>query len=415
MKIFVQIAAYRDPQLVPTIKDCLSNAKHPENLRFGICRQYHPEDGFDDLSEYENDERFRILDVLYSESTGVCWARNQVQQLYDGEEYTLQIDSHMRFGKNWDQILIRMLQGLQKDGYKKPLLTGYVSSFDPDNDPNGRVREPWRMVFDRFIPEGAVFFLPEVIPNWEELKDPIPARFYSAHFCFTLGEFSKEVQHDPDYYFHGEEISITVRAYTHGYDLFHPHKVLIWHEYTRKNRTRVWDDDKTWPNKNNKSHLRNRTLFSMDGETYNPEEFGEYGFGTERTLKDYEKYSGIKFSTRSVQQYTLDKKHPPNPTYETEEEWEKSFSTIFKHCIDLGKHLVPENDYDFWVVAFHDENDETIFRQDASQQEIKTMMQDPDGYCKIWREFTTIKKPKYWVVWPNSKSKGWCDRITGEL
>jgi hypothetical protein len=415
MKIFVQIAAYRDPQLVPTIKDCLSNAKHPENLRFGICRQYHPEDGFDDLSEYENDERFRILDVLYSESTGVCWARNQVQQLYDGEEYTLQIDSHMRFGKNWDQILIRMLQGLQKDGYKKPLLTGYVSSFDPDNDPNGRVREPWRMVFDRFIPEGAVFFLPEVIPNWEELKDPIPARFYSAHFCFTLGEFSKEVQHDPDYYFHGEEISITVRAYTHGYDLFHPHKVLIWHEYTRKNRTRVWDDDKTWPNKNNKSHLRNRTLFSMDGETYNPEEFGEYGFGTERTLKDYEKYSGIKFSTRSVQQYTLDKKHPPNPTYETEEEWEKSFSTIFKHCIDLGKHLVPETDYDFWVVAFHDENDETIFRQDASQQEIKTMMQDPDGYCKIWREFTTIKKPKYWVVWPNSKSKGWCDRITGEL
>ena len=51
MKIFIQIASYRDPQLIPTIKDCLSNAKHPENLVFGICRQYHPEDGFDDLSE----------------------------------------------------------------------------------------------------------------------------------------------------------------------------------------------------------------------------------------------------------------------------------------------------------------------------------------------------------------------------
>ena len=76
-------------------------------------------------------------------------------------------------------------------GIPKPLLTGYVSSFDPDNDPAARVQEPWRMAFDRFIPEGAVFFLPETIPNWRELDTPVPARFYSAHFCFTLGEFSE--------------------------------------------------------------------------------------------------------------------------------------------------------------------------------------------------------------------------------
>ena len=28
--IFIQIASYRDPQLVPTIKDCLKNAKYPK-------------------------------------------------------------------------------------------------------------------------------------------------------------------------------------------------------------------------------------------------------------------------------------------------------------------------------------------------------------------------------------------------
>ena len=414
--IFIQIASYRDPQLLPTIKSILENAKYPKNLRFGICRQYHPEDGFDSLDEYKDDNRFRVIDVLYSESKGVCWARNQVQQLYKNEKYTLQIDSHMRFEKNWDDILIKMLKGLQKDGYNKPLLTGYVSSFDPDNDPEGRVTEPWRMVFDRFIPEGAVFFLPEVIPDWKKLKSPVPARFYSAHFCFTLGEFSKEVQHDPEFYFHGEEISIAVRAYTHGYDLFHPHKVVVWHEYTRKNRTKQWDDDKDWVNKNNRAHLKNRKLFSIDDEVFNPNDFGIYGFGTERSLKDYESYAGIRFSVRGVQQFTLDKKYPPNPNYyETEEEWEKSFSSIFKHCIDIGHNLVPENDYDFWVVAFHDENDETIFRQDADIHEIHRMKQDPEGYCKIWREFQTIKKPKYWVVWPHSNSKGWCDRIRGDL
>ena len=413
--IFVQIASYRDPQLIPTLKSMIENAKNPKKLIIGICRQYHPDDKFDVLDEYKNDKRFRVTDVLYSESKGVCWARNQVQQLYGGEEYTLQIDSHMRFEKNWDETFIKMIKQLQKKGFEKPLLTGYVSSFNPENDPEQRIREPWRMAFDRFIPEGAVFFLPESIPGWQDLKEPVPARFYSAHFCFTLGKFSVEVQHDPEFYFHGEEISIAVRAFTHGYDLFHPHKVAIWHEYTRKGRTKQWDDDKEWGIKNSTSHKKNRQLFGMDGEEITMD-FSKYGFGSERSLKDYEIYSGLLFSKRAIQQHTLDKNYPPNPTiYETEEDWINSFSSIFKHCIDIGFHQVPEKDYDFWVVAFHTEKDETIFRKDADINEIKRMMNDPDNYCKVWREFPTTQKPKYWVVWPHSESKGWCDRITGNL
>jgi glycosyltransferase involved in cell wall biosynthesis len=414
MKIFVQIASYRDPQLVPTIKSMLENAKKPKNLVIGVCRQYHPDDKFDSLEEYKNDKRFRVLDILYSESKGVCWARNQVQQLYKGEEYTLQIDSHMRFEKNWDDEFIKMVKQLQKKGYKKPLLTGYVSSFNPDNDPQERIKDPWRMAFDRFIPEGAVFFLPETIPNWNQMTEPVTARFYSAHFAFTLGEFCNEVQHDPEFYFHGEEISIAARAYTWGYDLFHPHKVLIWHEYTRKGRTKQWDDDKEWVRKNEHSHKKNRQLFGMDGEEMI--DMGKYGFGKIRTLSDYEKYSGLLFSKRAVQQYTLDKNYPPNPyNFKTEEEYMNSFATIFKHCIDVGYSQVQEKDYDFWVVAFHDDKDETIYRKDADKAEISRMMNDPDGYCKVWREFQTSHKPKYWVVWPHSESKGWCDRLTGNL
>ena len=171
MKIFVQIASYRDPQLVHTIKNMIENAKKPKNLRFGIARQFHPDDKFDDLSEYDKDKRFKIINIPYEESKGVCWARNLTQQLYDNEEYTLQIDSHMRFAPNWDDEMIKMIKQLQKKGHEKPLLTGYVSSFDPDNDPQGRMQEPWRMAFDRFIPEGAVFFLPETIPGWQSLTE----------------------------------------------------------------------------------------------------------------------------------------------------------------------------------------------------------------------------------------------------
>ena len=414
MKIFIQIASYRDPELIKTIESAIDNAKKPENLVFGIARQFHPDDKFDDLSKYQNDKRFRVVDIPYNESKGACWARNQIQQVYKNEKYTLQIDSHMRFEKNWDDEMIKMVKQLQKKGHKKPLLTGYVSSFNPDNDPHGRVKEPWRMVFDRFIPEGAVFFLPETIPGWQTMTEPVPSRFYSAHYCFTLGQFAEEVQHDPDYYFHGEEISIAARAYTHGYDLFHPHKVLIWHEYTRKGRTKQWDDDKRWGEKNSFSHKKNRALFGMDNEL--PMEHGKYGFGTERTLRDYEKYSGLLFSKRAIQQETIDKKYPPNTyNYSSEEEWMKSFASIFKHCIDVGYSQVPENDYDFWAVAFHDENDNTIHRKDADISEINRMKNDPDGYCKVWREFQTTIKPKYWVVWPHSTSKGWCERITGNL
>jgi glycosyltransferase involved in cell wall biosynthesis len=415
MKIFIQIASYRDPELIPTIKDCINNSKYPENLVFGICRQFHPEDKFDDLSEYNNDDRFRVINVPYLEAKGVCWARNQVQQLYKDEEYTLQIDSHMRFEKNWDETLIEMIHQLQEIGIPKPLLTGYVSSYNPQNDPEGRVRVPWRMTFDRFIPEGAVFFLPETIPNWEDIELPVPSRFYSAHFCFTLGIFSKEVQHNPEFYFHGEEISIAVRAFTHGYDLFHPHRVVLWHEYTRDGRTKHWDDDKEWWKLNNSAHNLNRLLFGMDGNEQSGHN-GKYGFGTVRTLRDYEIYSGLLFSKRAVQKYTLDKSYPPNPyDFNSEEEWITSFSTIFKHCIDLNLDRAPFDDYDFWVVAFHNSKGDTINRLDLNKDEVKQLQKDTTGVCKIWREFQTTEKPSYWVVWPYSSSKGWCDKIEGKL
>jgi len=413
--IYIQIAAYRDPQLLPTLKDMIEKASKPENLRIGICWQHSKDDAWDNLNEYKNDSRFRIIDVNYLESKGVCWARNSIQQLYDNENYTLQLDSHHRFIQNWDSELIQMVKDLQKKGHKKPLLTGYIPSFDPDNDPVARVQEPWKMNFDRFIPEGAVFFLPASFDAWDSKESPLPSRFYSAHFGFSVGEFAKEVQHDPDYYFHGEEISIAVRAYTHGYDLFHPHKVVCWHEYTRKGRSKQWDDDKEWVNRNDSCHLKNRKLFEMDGEKRDVD-FGKYGFGSIRSLRDYEKYSGLCFKKRAITQQVKDNKSPPDSLQNaSEEEFDKALLSIFKHCIDIQFSQVPEKDYDFWAVAFKDENGNDIHRQDADKDEIIRMKSDPDGYCKVWREFQTDKKPVSWIVWPHSVSKEWADPITGTL
>ena len=416
-KIFVSIASYRDPELLATLRDLIANAKNPENLVFSIAWQHSPDDIWDTLDEFKDDPRFKIIDIPYNESKGACWARSILQENYNGEEYYLQLDSHHRFTKNWDAECIKMIKQLKKAGHKKPLLTAYIPSYNPENDPKERVQEPWWLTFDRFIPEGAVFFLPATIPGWQDMTQPVPCRFLSAHFIFTIGKWCQEVPYDPELYFHGEEISLAARSYTSGYDLFHPHKVIAWHEYTRKGRTKQWDDDKQWGDRNKNAHLRNRILFGMEPgcTSCQRNRLGIYAFGKERSLEDYEKYCGLRFATRGVQQYTLDNKFAPNPILENPEEYEASFARVFKHCIDINFNSVPENDYDFWCVAFENEQGETIFRQDATADEIISMKNDPDGYCKVWRTFQHAEKPVKWIVWPHSISKGWCEKIESNL
>lgn len=174
------------------------------------------------MDEFKNDNRFKIIDIPYKESKGVCWVRHQLNLLYSGEEYCMQLDSHHRFVENWDEQLIEMLKDLQKKGSKKPLITAYIPSYEPNNDPAARVHEPWMICFDRYLPEGPIFPTPSVIPNYKKLTSPIPARFFSGHFVFTLGSFVKEVVYDPNLYFHGEEINMLLEL-THTDMIYFTH------------------------------------------------------------------------------------------------------------------------------------------------------------------------------------------------
>lgn len=414
--IFIQMAAYRDPELRNTLEDLLSKATNPDRLHICIAWQHGTEDKWDTLEDYMEDDRFTILDLHYSESKGVCWARNKIQQHYRGEDYTLQLDSHHRFIEGWDVVLIEELEKLQKNGSEKPLLTGYIPSYDPKNDPEGRVNVPWYMHFDRFSPDGNVHFQPESIDDYKDQPGPVPARFYSAHFAFTVGIFAQEVQHDPELYFHGEEISISVRAYTHGYDLYHPNKVIIWHEYTRSGKRKHWDDDKEWPGLNTKAHARVRKLLGVDGEICTPcnrKSFGKYYLGDKRTIQEYEIYAGIRFKDRGAQQWTLDRKYAPNPIVD---DFDNSFLHRFKHCIDVWKGDVPEDDYEFWAVAFHDAAGRDLYRRDADATEVKSFFNAAknNDFLNVWREYAG-PVPDHWSIWPYSTSKGWCRRLTGKL
>lgn len=406
--IFIQMASYRDPELGPTLDNLIENTKNPDRLHICICFQYHPDDKFNkDIDKYRDDKRFTIIDVLYSDTLGTCWARNLIQQHYNNETYTLQLDSHHRFVKDWEEKAIFMYKSLKEEGYKKPLLTAYIPSYDPENDPKGRAKEPWRLTFDRFIPEGAIFFMPETLPN---LTRPELGRFFSAHFCFTDGKFCKEVPHDPDYYFHGEEISLAVRAWTHGYDIFYPNEIIAYHEYTRKGRTKQWDDDSDWNTKNIKSHAKNRQLLGVDGETptlENDKTFKKFGLGKVRTLEEYEIFAGVRFKDRSITQHTVDKNEPPGLP-------EHVFYQKFKHCIDQHRNEFKLNDYTFIATILHDKQGNELFRKDYNKDEITKYLNSGDEWWKMWIEYNG-PFPHKWIVWPYSEKEGWVEYREGLL
>ena len=252
-------------------------------MTFGICWQH---DNYENLNDYINDKRFKIISIHYSQSKGCCWARNLLQKLYDNEDYTLQLDSHHRFVKGWDTILIDMYNRLLQKGILKPIITTYLPSYNPVNDPIERVLIPWKINLKEITKDKQVLFIPSPIDNYLSLTEPIIAKFYSAHFAFTSGLFVKEVPHDPQLYFTGEEMSITVRAFTHGYSLFHPHIVIAWHEYTRNNRNKHWDDNKDWWEMDLNSKTHYLSIF---------DNFGLYGLGTVKTIRDYITFSNINF------------------------------------------------------------------------------------------------------------------------
>jgi len=419
--IFIQIAAYRDPELLPTLDNLIHNARYKKRLKICIAWQNSKEDSWDNLDKYKNNPNIKILDIPHTESEGVCWARNKIQQHYNKEDFTLQLDSHHRFVKHWDVKLIDMFNSLVDDGYPKPLITAYIPPYHPENDPEGRSDEIWKMEFDRYAVEGYIATKPHHIDNYKKtLSKPIPSRFYSAHFAFTVGKFCLEVPHDPNMYFHGEEPSIAVRAYTSGYDLFHPHRIIAWHEYTREGKTKQWDDNSKWVEKNQESHRRFRLLFSMDGVKCTPcamKALKPYILGNERSLQDYERFSGIRYEDRSVQKYTLEYNIPPNPVITDEVLYNNSFVSMFKHCVDIHKDSLTHDDYDFWVIAFESEDGKEVVRLDADKIEVdKYMSQIKEGteWLKIWRQYNGKKLDKV-VVWPHSISKGWVDRIENKL
>ena len=72
--IFVQIPAYKDEEIIPTVKDLYAKAKHPGHISVGICWQDRLDGDNGALNIEGRKENVRILKLQASASEGVGWA-----------------------------------------------------------------------------------------------------------------------------------------------------------------------------------------------------------------------------------------------------------------------------------------------------------------------------------------------------
>lgn len=176
--IFVSIASYRDPELIPTLHDMINTAERPENLNIAIFWQNDNDintflnqgmqliertthQGYPLYQLEYNRARVSVLSVHYYESRGACWARHMAETLFQDEAFFLQIDSHCRFIPHWDHEMIAMLDSLRAES-PKPILSSYPPAYEPGEN---EIRKDYvsRMIFNLFTQEGIVQMLSTTI------------------------------------------------------------------------------------------------------------------------------------------------------------------------------------------------------------------------------------------------------------
>ena len=310
--IFVSIASYRDTECPATLGDLFAKAAHPERVFAGVLWQLAHEDGEEFTHIPSHQENVRGLQVDWSKSLGACWARSQIQsKLWDGEEYYLQIDSHSRFDQDWDVKLIKMLHSCPSE---KPVLSTHPNQYHPPDKliikgyPYLRAKK-----FNKdgiLIPKGRYINVDKPPPL------PPPAALLGGGFVFAAGSMVREVPYDPYLYFQGEEISMAVRLFSHGYDLYTPNDVIIYHDYTDRKRQRHWHDHKQdWSKIHDKAKLRLNHIFAIQPST-DPEiikELDRYGLGTVRSLQEFETYADLDLARQRIGVRGSDGHYPKAP------------------------------------------------------------------------------------------------------
>lgn len=303
--IFIQIPSYRDFELNKTVASAIINASGLNKLSFGI----HNCVLFDGEIEIVKDspEWVNILSTVSvaPKDIGLQQARYIANEFYDGEDYYFQIDSHMRFVKDWDTTLIDGILKYQSMGLAKPLITQYppAYAYNDDGTETHHYVEPFYQC-GIWFGENTQQFKDTLIPTQtaKVISDNCGfIKSVSGGMIFTLGEFA-QIKPNPKIAFWGEEPLIAARSFTHGFDLVMPFAHSVSHLYcsnqpfSKVRRHHVWEDfPEIWEKLDSESKQEYKRIFSE-------RVVGEGAFGTQRTLDEYEEFAGLNFKNKQVTQ-----------------------------------------------------------------------------------------------------------------
>lgn len=324
--ILVEIPAYCDPEVIPTVKAALANAANPDRIRLAVCLQ---DDDGERLQAMRAMPSVRVKHFAKADAPGTCAARYECQRLYDGEDFVFHVDAHMRFARYWDAVLIDQWRRCRNP---KAILSTWALWLQPDElalpvgsdrfamaVPMGGGRLPSR----KYAHEGPRV----IVPYWfgEGRWDlsaafggtffydgrPRPGALICAHFVFGPGRIDVDVPVDKYMDFTGDEVPVAVRYYTHGYDIFHPSVLPVYHLWpvdfaaAYGSQGRHVDGNKVLVGsaltRKRRQVLRTEKLL---GIADHPDvDLGEFGLGTVRTLDEYEAYSGISFRYAEIAEF----------------------------------------------------------------------------------------------------------------
>jgi hypothetical protein len=301
--IFVAIACYLDYELKHTILDCINKAKHPENLRFGVCLQYDENESTNEhvLDFLESKLPIKVLKYHYTESNGGCWARNLAQSLYNGETYHLQIDSHTRLIQNWDEIVINDYTELKKT-VDKPLISFLPPSYSRFDELGVDYDFKNIQLLDKINIPKIERITTEYWPAYGGYGNEQHTNFKSVNaillyggFIFSEGKWIIEVEQDPEHYYTGEEFALAIRSYTHGYDIYTTSQIVAWHRAHPVAPKKHYNNNPEEISIGRHRHAMERLRMLVEKE-----DLGKYGFGTVRTIEQYGEFARIDFPNKTL-------------------------------------------------------------------------------------------------------------------
>jgi [Skp1-protein]-hydroxyproline N-acetylglucosaminyltransferase len=256
--VFLSLATYRDENCFNTVYNAYAKAKNPDKLFIGLVQQNchancrsgvlsnlsmvevpPDEDCFQKFCQTDlgnpicANKQLRVLNIDEPESLGPYAARYFASKLWYGESWFMQTDAHMTFATHWDQTSIDMLN---KAPSKRPILSHYPPSHTVDLDsvksyPTSRLCGP---VFATSDLESQIIRLEGAsVYDKDKLEYPGFAPFTAAGYFVAHSNFLHDVPFDPflPWIFMGEEIIMSSRLWTSGYDIFAPNEAVVGHIY----------------------------------------------------------------------------------------------------------------------------------------------------------------------------------------